>query len=551
MSASDKKKLRKEQAVAALTERQRKEQAEAKKLKIYTISFVAVMVIVICAVIGILGFRAYTNSGIAEKSTVAAVVDGVELNTVEMNYYYNDAINQFYSEMYNQSGDYVDYYMQMMGLNPSTPMTEQTNPETGKPWSDYFLETALNNAKSDYALAKAAAADGFVLPEAERNNLETMIANLDAYAEIYGYSNGDKYLQAIYGNGSNVESYSAYTERNALATAYLTHRHDSLSYSENDYRTYEADAVNNYNSYTYDTVYVSYTDFLAEESEEDTDADTAQKNADAREAARVAAEKLGTCTTLEELKEMVETIEVSEDGDLTVESYENKIHTSINKYVAEWLASADRKEGELGVVENTSTTTDEDGKETTEINGYYVTIFHSKRDNNEPMSNVRHLLVKFEGGTTDESTQETVYSDEEKAAAKEKADGFLKTWKEGAATEESFIELVKENSDDSSAADGGLFENINPNSNYVPNFLNWSIDADRKVGDAEVIETEYGYHVMYYVGKTEMSYRDYMIDTEMRDADHEKWYEEFLEAVKAELKDTSRMRLAIVLSNGY
>ena len=36
MSASDKKKLRKERAAEILSEKQRQEQAEAKKLKIYT-----------------------------------------------------------------------------------------------------------------------------------------------------------------------------------------------------------------------------------------------------------------------------------------------------------------------------------------------------------------------------------------------------------------------------------------------------------------------------------------------------------------------------------
>ena len=43
MSASDKKKLRKEEAVAKLTERQAAEQNEAKKLKLYTTIFAVVV----------------------------------------------------------------------------------------------------------------------------------------------------------------------------------------------------------------------------------------------------------------------------------------------------------------------------------------------------------------------------------------------------------------------------------------------------------------------------------------------------------------------------
>ena len=71
MSASDKKKLRKEQATAYLTEKQRQEQAEAKKLKLYTIGFVSILVVVACIAIGVLGVRAVNQSGVFEKNTSA------------------------------------------------------------------------------------------------------------------------------------------------------------------------------------------------------------------------------------------------------------------------------------------------------------------------------------------------------------------------------------------------------------------------------------------------------------------------------------------------
>ena len=138
----------------------------------------------------------------------------------------------------------------------------------------------------------------------------------------------------------------------------------------------------------------------------------------------------------------------------------------------EWLSSADRKDGDIAAIPNVSTTENEDGTETEVTNGYYVVIFHGVNDNATPMSNVRHLLVNFEGGSENQDTGVTEYSDAEKAAAKEKAEGYLKTWQDGEKTEESFIALIKEHSDDSSAAEGGLFENINPDSSYVDNFLN-------------------------------------------------------------------------------
>ena len=51
MSASAKKKLRKEENAAQLTEKQLKEQKEAKKLKAYTLTFAIIMVLVVAIVV--------------------------------------------------------------------------------------------------------------------------------------------------------------------------------------------------------------------------------------------------------------------------------------------------------------------------------------------------------------------------------------------------------------------------------------------------------------------------------------------------------------------
>ena len=74
MSASSKKKLHNENASAKMTERQIAEQKEAKKLKIYTIAFVAVLIVMIAVAVytGITNYIA--SSGIHEKDTIAATV---------------------------------------------------------------------------------------------------------------------------------------------------------------------------------------------------------------------------------------------------------------------------------------------------------------------------------------------------------------------------------------------------------------------------------------------------------------------------------------------
>ena len=116
------------------------------------------------------------------------------------------------------------------------------------------------------------------------------------------------------------------------------------------------------------------------------------------------------------------------------------------------------------------------------------------------ISSVRHILISPEGGTENEETGETTYSDAEWKAAEKEAEKLLQQWKDGKATEESFAELVADNTDDSgSAATGGLYENITPNSSYVEEFLAWAVDMSRKTGDTGIVKTEFGYHIMYFV----------------------------------------------------
>ena len=127
MSASSKKKLRKEQEAAKLTEKQLTAQKEAKKNNLYTTLFVVVMVaiLVVAAVIGVK--QTITTSGIREKNTVALTVGEHELNSVEMNYFFMDAVNNFYSS--------YGSYAAMFGLDVSKPLNEQfVDEESGLTW---------------------------------------------------------------------------------------------------------------------------------------------------------------------------------------------------------------------------------------------------------------------------------------------------------------------------------------------------------------------------------------------------------------------------------
>lgn len=549
MSASSKKKLRKEQNAALLTEKQQKAQKEAKKLKITTTVFVAVILAIVVAFAAILVVNVVKNSGVAEKNTVAATIGEHKISSVEMNYYYNDVINNSYNEWYNMYGESMSTYMMLMGLDLTAPLDTQVYPEGegDQTWADYFTEAALDRAKSDYALYEDAIANNHELTEEEQSDLDNSMLNMGFYAQMYGFNNLDKYLKAMYGPGSSEKSYTEYSTRSALAASYYNAHNDSLTYSAEDIDAYEADKATDYNSYDYAYYYINYTKFLPKLDSEDASYTDEQHTA-AREEAKATAEALLKATNVEELDKAIAALEINKEATSAASTKNNgTMGSAVSSTYAEWLTDASRKENDIEMFAYETTTTDADGNEKTTISGYYVVLFQGMTDNVRPVGNVRHLLVKFSGGTKDEDGN-TTYSDEEKAAAKEKADGYLQTWLDGDKTEESFIELVKEHSDDSSASEGGLFEDITPKSSYVDDFLSWSIDETRKTGDAEVVESPYGYHVMYYVGASELNYRDMMISDDMRAEDLEEWYNGIKDAMSAEFADMKHIDTSKIIT---
>ena len=121
------------------------------------------------------------------------------------------------------------------------------------------------------------------------------------------------------------------------------------------------------------------------------------------------------------------------------------------------------------------------------------------KESGEQMS-VRHILVLVEGGTTDENGT-TTYSDDEWETCRAEAQAILDEWLAGEATEDSFAALANEKSEDGgSNTNGGLYTGLTADTNFVENFKAWYMDESREVGDYELVQSEYGYHIMYFSG---------------------------------------------------
>jgi len=550
MSASAKKKLRKEENAAQLTEKQLAEQKEAKKLKIYTTIFVVAIAVVLVAGLLIAGTNFYKNSGIKEKNTVAAVIGDNEINAVEMSYYYTDTIENNYNNWYSTYGDSMSLYMSLMGLDVTKPLSEQTYSD-GTTWADYFVDIALSTAQRDYLLSELAKDEGFTTTEESLETLDQTFANLPAIAAIYGYPDVEAYLHAVYGPGASEESYRAYAERSILASDYYTAYEESLVIDDAAIRAYEADKFDEFSSYSYANYTISYSHYLSggTEDENGTVTYTEEEKEAARAAAKAAAESLPQCSTVEELNAAAAALPANTTAPAESTVYYSVLYASLNSNIRDWMTDSSRKAGDFTVVPNETTTTDENGTETTVINGYTAYIFNGRDDNTRPLANVRHILVNFEGGTTDENGN-TTYSDAEKAAAMEEAENLLELYELSAQTEESFAELATANTDDTgSAATGGLYEDIAPVQGiYVESFTNWSTDPARKAGDTGIIESSYGYHVMYYVGDDELTYRDSMIKEQIMTETVSSWYDNILATAEIIEKDTSSLNEDIILA---
>ena len=552
MSASSKKKLRKEQNAVEMTEKQRKEAKEAKKLKVLSITFVTVMVLIVCIAIGIWGTTLYNRAGISERRTQALTVGEHKLNSVELNYYFVDAVNTAYSQWREAYGEYVSTYVQMMyGLDVTAPLDEQTCIyDENITWADYFTDTAISNAKANYALYDLAVAEGRQLTEDEQASIDSNMQYMSMYASLYGYSDTTSYLKAIYGNGATEDSYRAYREVSTMSSGYYNDYSDSLNYDDAAIRAYEKDRYDEYSSFTYASYYLGSSSFLegGVTDEEGNTTYSDEEKAAALNKAKETAESLLSATTVEELDDAIAALEINAGTTAASSKYQDSMYTDINESLRAWLADSRREAGDITVIANEGTSKDEDGNETTTTFGYYVVMFQGRNDNTMSLVNVRHILSSFEGGTTDESGN-TVYSEEEKQAARDAIDEIYNTWKNGDATEDSFAALATEKTDDPGSADnGGLYENVRPGQ-MVTAFNDWCFDASRKGGDTDIIETNYGYHLMYFVGTSDVNYRDYMITEDMREEDLDAWYTAIVDAVSTTEGDTSMLSTHMVISS--
>ena len=563
-------------------QRRQEEEKKAKKEKTI-IKTGCILAVIICVCIA--AWKFYDNY--QEKHGPYITVGDHEIQKAEFDYYYYSSLNSFASTY----GSYLSYF----GLDTSKPLDQQQYSDT-MTWDDYFQQQAVNQLKNVYALTDEANEKGFEYDAT--SDYDDMVSSIQSYAEQQGVSE-DEYCKSVFGSDATLEGIKPYVEMSGLASAYYNDVQDNIEVTDDEINTYYDENKDNYDSVDYrvckieadmpeeeteaeteaqtETVAESSSETAVTESQTETESET--MSAEESEAAAKAEEEAKAAAMAEAKAKADDMLSKITDeasfekvyGDYATDASTDSLNTDKKKSsisptdVANWLFDADRQAGDTTVIEDTAN------------NAYYVVYFKDRYLDHTKTVDVRHILISADTASTDTAeTEETETAaagvtataetesaeaqeqakEDAKAAAKIKAEQILDDWKNGDATEDSFAELAKTYSDDSgSNTNGGLYEAVKEGQ-MVTNFNDWIFDASRKPGDTGIVESDYGYHIIYFVGDnkeewyvnikdtiTSNKLNDYMsdltADIEVKDSRHHVAYLHETEAATETASDTA------------
>lgn len=414
--------------------------------------------------------------------------DKIRIPVSTYNYYFATTYNKLKQTQssYKQYGlDPKDYNLDVDFDKKLSSQKTTNSDDKVVTWLEYVNEQALKSIKTTYMYyneaVKANNGEEPKITDEQQSELDKAISEYKSAAEKYGYTVSGYLVQAL-GKGVTEKVF-----RREMTVSYIAQNYQSQLNTDAENKEYtEADYTAYKDSHVDDLSAVSIRIFEAS-SEDDAKAFKDELKKDGSNftdlcvkyakdgdyyknyyAQDEASTKLyATKAVLKSAKYAIATAD-SKDSD----SYPG----------LDWLFSSDRKAGDIY---QTSTS---------------VVYVISPAEVPEASSvSVRHILVS---PITDSNskTQAVDATAEQWATALETANKIVSEYNSGDKTEDSFAALVSANSADTgSSSNGGLYENIVPGK-MVDTFETWSLDPSRKAGDVGIVQTQYGYHIMYFVG---------------------------------------------------
>lgn len=550
--------LYREERKARIAKAAKKNAKKSHKIVLTKGGKIAIVAVLVIALVAGVGVFAINNSGVLERGKTAFYIGDVEVTAPEYSYYYNSV----FSNYFNYSYQYDSYYGAGMGkmytgYDYSVAPNEQAYPDEiegiEKPmFSDFFAKSAKDSIKYVKAAVKYAQENGIELEEADLASVEENVESLKSAAKESNYSLS-AYIRAYYGKGMTVELLRQISEEQTLADKVRTVKTEEFaaSYSEEEIEKAYKDGLTTYGVTTL-RLYEIVADTVEVPAEKEGEKATQEVTDETMAAAKTKAESFAskvstpesfkaTAAEFEKLAKNDKWEEMKNDDSKTL--VEDTDYSSLSYDVSdedflEWAFDEETKAGETYIVENEDT-------------GYSVYMMedpvHKAPD--DFTYDVRHILIQFpeeeETADDDEKTEEkeevevelldaskydvTVDIDVDlentgdKALYKE-AQTILEDYLAGDKTEEAFAELAKKHSADGNAAEGGIYEDVTMGY-MVAEFENWAIEDGREYGDVGIVETEYGYHIMYFISLDTTTWSD-VIRNDKGAEDYEAFVEE-------------------------
>ncbi len=501
------------QAQAEKKEKQANQSAAKKKAKVIVpiVAVVLALVLVLCYFFGV-PHRLFSAVKLA---------DGTKISVAEYEYYYMSMYNNTVNTAYEYEQYYGMYYGEGAGLMMTgfdytkTPaqqkytMTEtyQLDKKYGDEptWADYLEQSTIDTCQSFAAFYSAAQNADFELSKESKEEINKYIEQLRESAAENDYAL-DAYLRETYGRGMTESLLREILTKQLTVSEFLNGAQQK--YLE-DVTADEIKAAYDKNPNEYNVV--SFRCFTLQskaatntEDKKYTDAELKDLTAKEKAATIAKMEKFYDAATADNFTNLAAEYAPEDQKSYYKDSdayskLENAVYSdvtgSFNEEIADWLYDSDRKIGDKKMF----TEENEDG--TVYCDTILITSLPQRDDTKQPVS-VRHILFALEEDKTIENEDGTTKTETVKLRtleeAKKLADETLDKWVKGGAKEDAFIKLAAELSDDPGSSDnGGLYEDITKSSSYVKPFLDWCFEDGRKVGDYGIIETDFGYHIMY------------------------------------------------------
>ncbi len=494
---------------------------------------------VVCCVVIVALLVAYVGTGTARKGffsylgipakyfTSATVTDGTNTEKIKVgqyNFYYASTYNNLRNQQ-EQAQQYLQYGIELSALGLDSGLADvdfekklssqtYTDPETEEEmtWEEHMHNLTLDAIKNTYAYyLEAVEANGGEDPEITEEQQTEINDTLDKYAESaeqYHFT-VSAYLTAAMGKGVTEELFVRELTRQYIAQNYqdqLKTDKEDAGYTEEDIQAYLDEHKDDYTTVDIKIFECASEDeakaFVSELEEDGSNfADLAVKYSGDDEYATAVYADPAYSTVLGATKSLLKS-KTNNSGStaFSIGVGDTDEESGDTTYEAlDYLFSTDREAGE---VYQSSTTV--------------VYILSPASLSDRKTVDVRHILILPDEES--EASSQTSATAEQWAAALEKAEGILDEWKNGDATEDSFAALAKDNSADGSASDGGLIANV-CTGKYVDSFTYWCYEDGRKAGDVGIVRSDYGYHIMYFVGEGDQTIINYEITEQLASSD--------------------------------